>query len=260
MLAEKRHEIILQILAERGSVSVLELKDILDTSESTIRRDLTQMDEKGLLTKVFGGAISSDSSKVLTGELTVVQKQMVNIPEKRVIGEYAASLIGPGEFVYLDAGTTTEWVIRFVTDKSITFVTNAVNHAGKLAAAGFRVIMIGGEIRGTTEAVVGSQAIAAVSRYHFSKGFFGTNGITRHWGFTTPDDNEAAVKSAAIERCHKAYMLADHDKFGAGASVSFAAYEDMIIITDEEPAAKYMQPGNVLVVGERSVDEQEGKN
>ena len=60
---------------------------------------------------------------------------------------------------------------------SATFVTNAVSHARKLAAAGNRVILIGGELKGTTEAVVGSQAILAIQGYHFTKGFFGTNGV-----------------------------------------------------------------------------------
>lgn len=250
MLAEKRHEIILQILAERGSVSVLELKDILNTSESTIRRDLTQMDELGLLTKVFGGAVSNQETALMIGELSVLQKTDVNTAEKRMIGEYAASLITPGEFVYLDAGTTTEWIIRFVADRSVTFVTNAVNHAGKLAAAGFRVIMIGGEIKDTTEAVVGSQAVQAIQRYHFSKGFFGTNGISEKWGFTTPDDNEAAVKQAAVKQCHKAYVVADHTKFDTSAAVTFAAFKEMRILTDRIPAGKYRQYTNITICGE----------
>lgn len=73
-------------------------------------------------------------------------------------------------------------------------MTNAVAHAKTLAAAGFRVYLVGGELKGSTEAVVGNQALMNLQSYHFTKGFFGTNGISRQSGLTTPDMNEAMVK------------------------------------------------------------------
>ena len=152
MLTEQRHEIILNLLSEKGSITVTELKDILNTSESTIRRDLNTLDEQGRLTKVFGGAVEKING-VSTTELSVSQKADVNTEEKKKIAMYAARLVVPNDFIYIDAGTTTEYLIDYLEEKNATYVTNAVTHARKLAIAGFKVILIGGELKGLTEAV-----------------------------------------------------------------------------------------------------------
>ena len=172
MLTEQRHEIILNLLSEKGSITVTELKDILNTSESTIRRDLNTLDEQGRLTKVFGGAVEKING-VSTTELSVSQKADVNTEEKKKIAMYAARLVVPNDFIYIDAGTTTEYLIDYLEEKTATYVTNAVTHARKLAIAGFKVILIGGELKGITEAVVGNQAIITIDRMNFNKGFFG---------------------------------------------------------------------------------------
>lgn len=232
MLTEQRYDIILQLLKEKGSITVTELKDMLKVSESTIRRDLMVLDKENRLVKVFGGAVLNDDE--LAGkELSVSQKEDVNTTEKKLIAKYAAGLITENDFVYIDAGTTTGYMIDYITQKNATYVTNAVSHARKLASAGFVVIIIGGELKGTTEAVVGADAILNIENYHFTKGFFGTNGINRKNGFTTPDNSEALVKRVALEHCKHKFVLADSDKFNTTSLVSFAKFEDAVIITDK---------------------------
>ena len=141
-------------------------------SESTIRRDLNALDKAGRLTKVFGGAVSSDGTFTGT-EPSVAQKMELQQEEKRRIAQFAAGLIQPDDFVYLDAGTTTGYILDYLPARSATFVTNAVSHAKRLAAAGNRVILIGGELKGTTEAVIGSQSDAPDdSGLSFYKGIF----------------------------------------------------------------------------------------
>lgn len=193
MLTEQRYEIILKLLEEKNSITVAEVKDLLNTSESTVRRDITALHNAGKLVKVFGGAVACDRT-VITHEPTVEQKAEVNVEAKQLVAAKAAALIQPEDFVYLDAGTTTASMLSFLTEKSAIFVTNAVAHAKTLAAAGFRVYLVGGELKGSTEAVVGNQALMNLQSYHFTKGFFGTNGISRQSGLTTPDMNEAMVK------------------------------------------------------------------
>ena len=151
MLTEKRHEIILELLQKRRTITVAEIKDELGISESTIRRDLNALDKDGKLTKVFGGAVVMDAVPSAK-ELSVSQKLQVNEREKRNIAKYAASLIQANDFIYLDAGTTTGYMLEYPIEKNVTFVTNAVAHARRLAVAGYRVILVGGELRGTTEA------------------------------------------------------------------------------------------------------------
>lgn len=157
MLTEKRHEQILKLLEERGSITVAEAKEILGTSESTIRRDITVLDREGKLVKVFGGAVSSVRNEVSAYEYTVAQKQDLNSEEKKRIAKYAASLIEPEDFVYLDAGTTTAYMLDYIGQKNITFVTNAVAHAQRLVSMKKKVLLIGGELKASTEAVVGSR-------------------------------------------------------------------------------------------------------
>ena len=237
MLTEQRHEIILNLLSEKGSITVTELKDILNTSESTIRRDLNTLDEQGRLTKVFGGAVEKING-VSTTELSVSQKADVNTEEKKKIAMYAARLVVPNDFIYIDAGTTTEYLIDYLEEKTATYVTNAVTHARKLGIAG---------LKGITEAVVGNQAIITIDRMNFNKGFFGTNGITEKSGFTTPDINEALVKETAFAHCHFKYILTDSSKFGETSAVTFGSINEATIITDKKIGSFAKLP-NIITV------------
>jgi len=248
MLTEKRHEIILQMLKEKKSISVTEIKEMTGGSDSTIRRDLTTLDRAGKLSKVFGGAVAIENPYTVI-ELSVAQKREVKPAEKRQIARYAASLIGKDDFVYLDAGTTTGYMIEYLSEKSTTFVTNAVDHAKRLAIEGFKVLLTGGELKGTTEAIVGSQAVLSLQKYHFTKGFFGTNGISRRYGYTTPDSSESIVKQIAMKHCHQKYILADASKFGEITAISFAGMEDAQIITEKKPPREYEDCCNIIIAG-----------
>lgn len=246
MLTEKRQEEILRLLESKGSVTVQELKEIFQTSESTIRRDLTMLHEKGALVKVFGGAVQAETS-VTTKEEQVSFREEQNREEKIRIGRYAASLIEPGDFVYLDAGTTTGCMIPFLTEKDSAFVTNAVSHALLLAAKGFRVQLIGGQVKAATEAIVGNEAYVNLQKYNFTKGFFGANGVNRTAGFTTPDVDEALVKECAMRRSRNAYVLCDSRKFHQISPVSFGSFYEARIITDELPGESYKNERNLIV-------------
>ena len=116
MLSESRKLQILNLVNERSSVTLGELKEILNASESTIRRDITELDREGKLIKVFGGAIAVSETRSYE-EKTVQQKSAINMDAKRKIGEYAASLIKPGDYVYVDSGTTTGMICEYLKEK-----------------------------------------------------------------------------------------------------------------------------------------------
>ena len=235
MLTEQRYEEILKLIEEKKSVTVTEICELLHISESTARRDINALDQAGRLVRVFGGAVASDHMTFESKEPTVEQKQSQNVSEKEQIARYAASLIQPSDFVYLDAGTTTGCMIDYITETSATIVTNAVMHAQRMAAKGLHVYLIGGELKSSTEAVVGSMALQTLRDYHFTKGFFGTNGVSRGEGLTTPDAGEALVKQAALEQCRKSYILCDSTKFDNVSSVTFGSMEDSVILTEKCP-------------------------
>lgn len=249
MLAEQRKQQILQILDTRGSITLPELTSLLHVSESTIRRDLQEMDSKGLLVRVFGGAVSANSMTDLREE-GVLEKQTVNIREKQMIGRYAASLIQPNDFVFIDAGTTTGAVIPFITEHSAVYITNAVAHGLELARRGFRVSLVGGEIRGLTEAIVGSAACEELRSYNFTKCFMGTNGVNADNGFTTPDINEAIIKGRAVAQSKERYVVCTSEKFHVISPVRFAAWGDATILTDRYPNSWYAEQENVISIGD----------
>ena len=154
MLTEERFAKILSILESMGSVTVQQLMTELNASESTIRRDLNALDANGQLTKVHGGAILKTMA-YSTKDDNVVSRKEKNRDAKNKIAKYAAEQIAPGDFVYLDAGTTTELMIEYITSHQAVFVTNAISHAKRLAERGFTVYLLGGEFKAVTEAIVG---------------------------------------------------------------------------------------------------------
>lgn len=240
MLTEERHSIILNIVSKNKSVEQGELCRLLNASESTVRRDLGLLDKKGLLMKVRGGAIAISDESFTTAEPNVEEKSKLFAAEKEAIARYAASLIEDEDYVYIDAGTTTEKMIDFIPSKSVTFVTNAFITAKRLAQKGFRVTIVAGEVKPTTESIIGSEAVTTLMYHNFTKCFMGVNGISIKGGLSTPDKMEAIVKRTAVSRSKEVYMLADHSKFGKIFSVKFAELNRSKIITDKVPDKKYL--------------------
>ena len=247
MLIEERFSKILTILNRNGSVSVQDLMTALDASESTIRRDLNAMHKKGLLVKVHGGAVAKEMP-VHTHDEGVSLRKTQNTDEKAVIGQYAASQIRSNDFVYIDAGTTTEMIIPYIETTDAVFVTNAIGHARLLSQKGCRVYILGGEFKGITEAIVGEEAILSLNKYNFSIGFWGTNGISPKAGCTTPDLKEAIVKQTAMKHCKRPFVLADSSKFSKISSIKFADFDEATIITTRLQQEVYRQYKNIQEV------------
>lgn len=248
MLTEERYSVILEHIRQNKSVTLTELCELLNASESTVRRDLTALDERGLIKKVHGGAISTDERSFNSVERDVESKSKLFTEEKTVIARFAASLVDDGDFVFIDAGTTTEKMIEFLPEKNVTFVTDAFLLAKKLAQRGFKVYIPAGEIKLTTEAIVGAECVNSLKSYNFTKCFIGANAISLSCGISTPDRNEASVKSAVVQNSQTVYVLADHSKFGQIASVTFAQLSQVKIITDKIPDKKYLTKANIKEV------------
>ena len=157
----------------------------------------------------------------------------LNRDKKKQIAMYAASLITDEDLVYLDAGTTTGFIVDYLSSKNTVFVTNAIVHARKLCSMGYQVYMPGGMLKERTEALAGTQTCEYLTRFHFTKGFFGTNGIHPQAKFTTPDPQECAIKAAAINKCFTSYILADHTKFDRISTATFSDFTRPIIITEK---------------------------
>ena len=218
MLAEERLRTILEVLEVRKAVSVAQLCQQTGASEATIRRDLNELSRQGKINKVHGGAM---------------------LPEGERIARYAAKQVCDDDFVFIDAGTTTLKMVDFLNGSKATFVTTGIECARRLAEKGLRVYVPGGLLKPSTQALVGASALESMSRYNFTKAFVGTNGISVRQGFTTPDTEEASVKSLAIERSYQSFILADSSKFGKVAAVTIASLDKACILTDMLPDKLY---------------------
>ncbi len=249
MLANERHARIVEMTDRQGSVTVQELVDALETSESTIRRDLEKLDAAHRVARVHGGAMSLESAHV-TRDLTMNERAGLHTEEKLRIVSHASTIIRPEDFVYVDGGSTMLLLVEQIEERDATYVTDSMTSALKLVERGFHAVVIGGELKSATEALVGPEALDAIDRYHFTVGFWGTNGIDLDLGLTTPDRYEAQVKRASIQHTEasRRYVLTDASKFGRVAPVSFAALDDVTILTDSIPDDEFRAHGNIREV------------
>lgn len=247
MLTQERHSIILQELKLKEMITVTELVEQLETSESTIRRDLMTLEQQGYLKRVHGGAMLPEK-KLSQLEYQVDKRQTMNRREKEAIAKKAASFITEGDVIYIDAGTTTELLIDYIESKDLIVVTNGIEHATKLLAKGIRVHILGGEIKAVTHAIVGANAVKDLEKYNFSKGFFGVNGISLASGYTTPDFNEGIVKEKAIRKCQEAYILADETKLDTVSFMSFARLDEAMLVTNAGDHKRLKEETKVIEV------------
>lgn len=242
MLAEERFALILDLLAEKRTATVQELCEALNASESTIRRDLTELDRQGRLNKVHGGA-TLPNSQFLADEPTMAAKESLAVSQKQSIAEAAAALITAEDFVYVDAGTSTLAMVRALNGPALEahYVTNGIAHARLLAQKSCHVCLPGGLLRPRTEAIIGAAAVTTLQQFNFTKAFMGANGVAMEAGFTTPDPEEAAVKAAAIRRARQTWFLTDDSKFGRIYPAVISALRDAAILTNRCPDPKYGQ-------------------
>ena len=240
MIAETRRQVILDALKRERSISVHALAELLNTSVSTVRRDLIVLDERGLLSKVHGGAALNDA-QLSAVEFDMLTKENLMLPEKEAIARAAAGMIRADDFVFIDAGSTTLQLAHAITGEALkaVYVTNGLAHTRVLTQKGCTVYVPGGRIRQRTEAIVGSTALAALNQYNFTKAFLGTNGISLDRGFTTPGIDEREIKAAVVRLSGERWFLADSSKFDKVYPAGISALDSAGIITDSVPNESY---------------------
>jgi DeoR family transcriptional regulator, fructose operon transcriptional repressor len=211
MFSEERQQKIAEMLQEKASIKVNELAVIFSVSESTIRRDLREMEENGLLSRTHGGAVGLTTTSF---EPTFREKEDEKHDEKVLIGSLAVSLIEDGDTIILDSGTTTLEIAKRITSKGITVITNSIDIAAVLSNKDdIELIVTGGSLRFTTRAMVGHITENVLSNFRVDKAFIGANGISISQGITTPNLTEAHTKKAMMNVAGKVFIVADSSKF-----------------------------------------------
>jgi DeoR family fructose operon transcriptional repressor len=248
MIAEERRARIIELVNRNGSMSLTALTEALDSSESTIRRDLVALNKLGRIRRVHGGATKVAAAEFVMTDQALGGRKEEHVEAKHLIGTYAASLISPTDFVFIDGGTTTECLVDAITETAALYMTNSLPLAQKLLAKGCHTLLPGGEIKQSTEVLVGAETVNHIRRYHFTIGFWGTNAAGLETGFTTPEVAEAAVKQISLEHTEHPFVLCDSSKFSKVSLISFAEFNAATVITDYLDDPSYRMSGNVMEV------------
>ena len=231
-MKEGRHRIILQELDRAGLVSVRKLKDLLDVTDMTIRRDLIDLEKQGFLVRVHGGA----HKKVRDGlvEVPHTEKIMINTEEKEVIAKKCADLISSGDTIFIGSGTTTALIGDFLDDKTVNIVTNSLPIFEKLKDnPHYDILLIGGRYRVKTQTFVGQFAVNLLKEIKVSKAFIGANGIDGH-NVTTANEEEGNADAIILNNAIEKYIVADNSKFDIYSFYTFYRLDDVnAIVTDD---------------------------
>lgn len=227
MFAEERKRLILEWLQEGFTVRVPELGRRLEVSEATVRRDLQEMEEEGLLRRTHGGAMLLRAG--LAGlEMSFQQKEDRFLPEKKAIAAFAASLVRPGEVILLDAGTTTLELARALPPLELTVATNSMEVAGVFRdIEQVEVWLLGGLWRKGTRSLVGPMTNRLLRELHFDKVFLAANALDAEKGVMTPNTLEAETKQHMVRAGREVFLLADHSKWGRCSTCRICGWEDL---------------------------------
>ncbi|MCB5281223.1 DeoR/GlpR family DNA-binding transcription regulator [Arthrobacter sp. AL08] len=249
MFAEERQQLIVGLIVASGRASVTDLAERFSITTETVRRDLAALESAGSVRRVHGGAVSPD--RFSTSEESILVRADQRQPEKTRIAEAALALIPENRTgsILIDAGSTTETLADRLAARTaatsaaaapgaeLVVITHSLPVAAKLSGeAGIALHLLGGRVRGITQAAVGQSTVEAARRIRPDIAFIGTNGIHAAFGLSTPDPEEAAVKAAFVHSARRIVVLADSSKLDAETLVQFASLKDLdTLITDTKP-------------------------
>ncbi|HZU14327.1 MAG TPA: DeoR/GlpR family DNA-binding transcription regulator [Chloroflexota bacterium] len=244
--AARRQDAILDIVQRDGFTNIPALTRELGVSQATIRRDLARLDRLGRLRRTYGGALATS-----VGEVPYRDKLSEAADAKQRIARAAAALVTDGMAVGFTGGTTTLYVARALSRSSaLTVVTNALTIAMEFSGSDTRVIVTGGELRGTTFELIGPLAEPVLQHIHLDLMFVGVDGISAVGGLTTHHPIEAQANRALMERAAKSVVVADSRKLGRRTFAQIAPIDRIaMVITDADgPAVEELNTAGVEVV------------
>ncbi len=254
---KERHELILSEVRKSASIRISKLAKRIGVAGETIRRDLIELGEAGLINRTYGGATIS----LVTSEAAISERGLTLVEERARIGRGTVGLIEKGQIVMIDGGSTTYEVARNLAQftRDLVVITNST---GVASVAGgnptFRVILCPGTYDNREGSVLGEDTVEYVGRYNADIAIIGASGVTTD-GPNDMISGAVAVKRAMIARALSTVLVATHDKFGRASLeriCNFAEISD--VVTDAEPPAGFreamQEAGTDLhVFGERSV-------
>lgn len=244
MLPDRRHELILRTLRAEGPATIGLLAEQLGVSHATIRRDLLQLDEEGLLKRVYGGAVP-----LVDQDDPFVDVAEVHAQEKDAIAQRCAGLVKDGETILLDIGTTAHRVARQLRGRSLTVITSSLAVFDELQnERTIQLVLLGGVVRHDYRSLVGFLTEDNLRQVHADRLFLGTSGVRPNGQVMDTTVVEVPVKRAMIAASDKVVLVADAGKFpGTGMALVCGPRELDAVVTnapvDEKTQAAFHEAG-----------------
>ncbi|MCF2502364.1 DeoR/GlpR family DNA-binding transcription regulator [Dyadobacter sp. CY107] len=245
---QERKKKILAAVEESGSLSVFELSEKLAMSPATIRRDLHDIAEEGLLLRTHGGAMKIENP-VLT---SFVAKAGANEENKEKIAQLAAEYVADGDIIFLDCGSTVFKMCRYLKKRNgIKVITNSLPIMAELIdVPSISLNLIGGEIDKQRKAIHGHKAIEHINGYHAHKAFIGIDGISAQNGLTAHSEHESSITSAFIRNASQVFVLCDSSKIGKDSHIKFGSLSQVnSLFTDQD-----LDPSRKKGLAEKGLD------
>ncbi len=229
---QTRRNQIVEMLEKQGSATNAELMEKFGVSIETVRRDLAYLEKRGLLERVYGGAVKNKFMRV---EPNYVNRESEKHQEKTAIAKACEPFIGENECVFFDLGTTVLAIAQTVSaDKKIHAFTNSLRTAIVLSENGIAVTVTGGQLRNGEYSVSGNIAEENMRRFNIDVALIGAAGVTEN-GITDFIPQEAALRKQVIENAQKVIVVADYSKFAVRAMCNVCSMEKIdVLITDEK--------------------------
>ena len=243
MLKQERYDKILDLLEKEQYISAERLAKILFVSLPTIRRDLAELDKRGLIVRSHGGAKKLQSGHSVA---PLGFRKTVHAPEKRALCKRACELVGEGDIIFIDSSTTTLQMADFLHDKkNITVITNGIELATLLVKKGIKTYCTGGEIFENSLAHFGSFAEEFIQRFNIDTLFFSCHGVTQKGMLTDPSLPETQIRKVAINQSRKTVFLCDKTKFELSTPYNLISIQAIdYVITNNEKITDYFTPGS----------------
>ncbi len=239
MLSAERKLKIAEMVGKNGGIRTSELSDIFSVSEMTVLRDLATLEKQGILTRVYGGAVSSQS---FSTEIPNIVREKIRTTEKNKIASLASKIIDEGDNIFLDGSTTTHALAkRLYNFKEIKVVTIGLDILNELKDIdSMEVISPGGVLDKITMNFLGRSTEEFLKNLNSDKAFISTSGISIKAGLTEPNPQQAFIKKIMLENAQQRILLADGSKYDVIALNRICDLSDLdIVITDNKPDNEY---------------------
>ncbi|MFA6309784.1 MAG: DeoR/GlpR family DNA-binding transcription regulator [Clostridia bacterium] len=229
MIIERQRQIN-ELLDQKGEVQLQKLKDMFpDVSMMTLRRDLINLENEGLLIRTFGGAVSAKKLSMTGGEENAYSRRAAeNVEAKMIIAEKAVSLVEKGRSIYFDSGTTLMCLAKILPDDNYSIVTSGANIALELIKKQrTSVVTLGGSVNRNTLSISGPDAMSALDTINIDMAFIAASGFSLDNGLTVSNIYECELKRKVVQRAKKVILLMDTNKINKDLPFTYATLEDL---------------------------------